>query len=251
MYFSYQDINLHYEVYGEEKDALIILPGWGETRRTFDSFIGVLSDYYTVYYIDYPGFGKTNFPNRDLTMYDYTECILSFLKEKKINNPFLLAHSFGGRIAILLTGKYNYPVQRIILMDSAGIKPKKSLFSYLRGKLYKLLQSLTNLLPKKRRKKAKHALFKKFSSPDYYNLKEEERKTFQNIVNLDLTSYLSSISCETLLLWGEKDMDTPLRDAYIMKKEIKNSELIVFQGSHHFSYLENIYTTLKIILEFF
>ena len=79
----------------------------------------------------------------------------------------------------------------------------------------------------------------------------EERETFKNIVNFDLTDYLTNIKTETLLIWGDKDYDTPLRDGILMKRKIKNSELIVFKDSTHYSYLENLDVILRIIYIYF
>ena len=67
---------------------------------------------------------------------------------------------------------------------------------------------------------------------------------------LDLTNYLSSINTNTLILWGEKDTDTPLKDGKLMHKKITNSELIIFPNCTHYCYLENTYVIIKIILCF-
>ena len=75
------------------------------------------------------------------------------------------------------------------------------------------------------------------------------QKTFKNIVNEDLTKYLSNIKSETLILWGEKDLSTPLKDAKLLEKKINNSALIVLKNASHFSYLNYIYLTNKIIDE--
>lgn len=250
MTINYENITLSYKRYGDGKEVIVILPGWGETRNTFLEIINILKIDYTVYIIDYPGFGDTPFPNYNLTMDDYTLLILDFLKKLNITNPNIIAHSFGGRISILLAAKYNVPIKSLILIDSAGIKPKLTLKKKLRLKLYKTLQSLANYLPKKIKDTFKTYLFNKFSSSDYQSLDENMRETFKNIVNLDLTNYLSKIKCNTLILWGEKDIDTPLKDGKLMHKKITNSELIIFPNCTHFCYLENTYVIIKIILCF-
>ena len=200
MTINYKDINLSYQKYGDSKDVIVILPGWGETRNTFLEMINILMIDYTVYIIDYPGFGETKFPNHNLNMDDYTKMIIKFFSDLKISNPNIIAHSFGGRIAILLSSKYKVPIKNLILIDSAGIKPKMTLKKKFRLKLYKTLQSLADYLPKKIKHKFKTYLFNKFSSSDYHSLDENMRETFKNIVNLDLTSYLSSINTNTLIL---------------------------------------------------
>ena len=250
MTINYKDINLSYQKYGEGKDVIIILPGWGETRNTFLEMINILMIDYTVYIIDYPGFGNTLFPNYNLTIYDYSKIIIKFLNDLNITNPNIIAHSFGGRIAILLSSKYNIPIKNLILIDSAGIKPKMTLKKKFRLKLYKTLQSIGDILPKRFKHKFKTYLFNKFSSSDYQVLDINMRETFKNIVNTDLTKYLSGINTNTLILWGEKDIDTPLKDGKLMHKKIKNSELIIFPNCTHYCYLENTYVIIKIILCF-
>ena len=94
--------NFNYYKYGNSKKVLISLPGWGDTRKTFDFYINNLKDKFTIYIFDYPGFGNSKFPNKVLTLDDYVIYIKNFIKEKNINNPYIICHSFGCRIAILL-----------------------------------------------------------------------------------------------------------------------------------------------------
>lgn len=251
MTITYRDLTMYYEKYGNKEKTILILPGWGETRNTFLEIISILQIDYTVYIVDYPGFGHSPFPNRELTMMDYTELINYFINTLHLENLFVIAHSFGGRISILLTAKYHVPIAKLILIDSAGIKPKQTLQVRFKRRFYKILQGFSNILPKKYKAKTKKWLFQKFSSSDYQNLSEDRRSTFKNIVNLDLSCYLSSVETETLLLWGENDIDTPLKDGIKMQKKIANSELIVFPRCSHFCYLENTYVIVKIILNFF
>ena len=61
--------------------------------------------------------------------------------------------------------------------------------------------------------------------------------------------YLKNIKTNTLLIWGDKDDATPIKDAYIMNKFIKNSELIVLKEATHFSYLEQPNLVNRILFE--
>ncbi len=245
MYFKYDDINLYYEKYGNSNKSIIILPGWGNTRPTFSYMINFLKNYFTVYIIDYPGFGNTLFPNRDLTIYDYSLLIYEWIKYLNIKDPILIGHSFGGRIITTLLGYYNYKFSSVIYLNSAGIKPKIK----FKTRLYKLLKKLSIILPSKLKKKYLKYLFNKFSSKDYNSLPENMLNTFKNIVNEDLKPYLKCINSKVLIIWGNKDTSTPLKDAYIMNKEISNSELIILDNANHFSYLNYPNLVNNIILE--
>lgn len=250
MFYQFQNTNIHYQIFGNGKEAIVILPGWGDTACTFQEIISILEKEYTVYIFDYPGFGKSPPLNTLWTIYDYAYCVKSFLEEKQITPILLIGHSFGGRLAIVLNGYIKLFLPKILLIDSAGIPPKKTIHSIFRKYSYRFLKKIQYFLPKRKRKQYLNFLFSKYASFDYYNLPPSMRLTFQQIIREDLRKYLNNITSEVLLLWGKEDKDTPIRDAHIMKKKIPNSELIVFERSGHFSYLENPYLTVKIILAF-
>lgn len=250
MNFIVNDFNIYYEKYGNGKTNIIILPGWGDTRGTFYKMIDILKEFYTVYIIDYPGFGNSTFPNRDLSIYDYANLIKDFIKIKGIDNPILIGHSFGGRISIILTGLYKLHIKKMILIDAAGIKHKKKFKVRLKQSIYKCLKKLAKILPKKIRSLYLNKLISIFGSTDFKNLDPNIRKTFIKVINEDLTKYLKEINTSTLLIWGENDGDTPLDDGKIMNVKIEDSGLIIIPNAGHFPYLEYPYYINKIILEF-
>lgn len=250
MYYNTNDVSIYYEKFGNSDKTILILPGWGDTRKTFYPLIESLKDDFTIYILDYPGFGNSPFPAKDLTIYDYTNLIRDFLTANNIHNPNIIAHSFGGRITTLLTGYYKEQVDKLILIDIAAIKPKKALKLWFKEKTYKLLKKLIKLLPKQKKEKYRKKLLSIFASTDYKSLSKNMHQTFKNIINEDLKDYLPYIENETLLLWGENDLDTPLKDAYKLRSKIKNSALIVFPKATHYSYLEYKDLTGKIIKKF-
>lgn len=251
MRFIVNDFTIYYEKYGNSDRNILILPGWGNNRKTFNYLIDVLKDTYTVYILDYPGFGNSKFPNRDLNIKDYSFIIKTFLKEKKIASPTIIAHSFGGRIVIdLFKDKENLDIKNLILIDIAGIKPKKSIFKRIKEKIYKFLKKIGNILPKKIRNNYLEKLIKLFGSSDYSKLNPNIRKTFINIVNFDQKEDIKNIDVDTLIIWGELDKDVSLKDGYFINKEIKNSGLIVVPQSGHFPYLDRAYYVNRVILEY-
>ena len=205
-------------------------------------------DNYTIYILDYPGFGKSPIPKKTLTIYDYTEIIYNFLNKNKINNPLIIAHSFGGRITTLLTTKYKVKIDKMLLIDIAGIKPKKTLKQKIKETIYKTLKRIIKIT--KNKEKYQKKLIKIIASTDYQNLPNGMHQTFKNIINEDLTNYIKLIPSECLIIWGKQDTSTPLKDAYKIKKLIKNSALIVFPNGNHFPYLQYPYLINKIIYEF-
>ena len=244
------DFNIYYEKIGSGKENIIILPGWGNTRPTFNLMIDALKKYYNVYILDYPGFGNSSFPNRNLTIYDYAELIQNFINILDIKEPIVITHSFGTRIALILNAKLKIKFKKLIIIDGAGIKKKKCILLKSKQFLYKLLKKLSIIFPKKFKKLYLKKLVNIFGSKNYKSLNDNMKKTFSNIVSEDLSYLLKNISSETLLIWGEKDCDTPLKDGIKMNNSIVDSGLIIIKNGTHFSYLDVPFYVNNIIIEF-
>ena len=65
------------------------------------------------------------------------------------------------------------------------------------------------------------------------------RAILSKVVNEDLKNVMPLIKAPTLLIWGENDTATPLKDAKIMEKIIPNAGLVSFPGCGHYSFLDN------------
>ena len=76
------------------------------------------------------------------------------------------------------------------------------------------------------------------------------KKTFQNIIKVNLKNNYKNIKQETLILWGTLDNITPLKDGLLINKLIKNSTLIKLNNCSHFSYLDKKYQVTRIIYEY-
>lgn len=236
MYVNTDKSTMYYEKTNSKGQDIIILPGWGNTKETFKYIIDYFKDNNRIFIMDYPGFGMSEEPKEELLLEDYIELILKMIEKEKITNPIIIAHSFGGRLVSILNEKIN--IKELILIDVAGIK-RFNLKLYLKTKIFKIIKKLNKKLAKK--------IEKNFSSSDYKDLSPIMKKTFNNIIKVNLKSNYKKIKTETLIIWGEKDEDTPLKDAYLLKKIIKDSALIIYKNKHHYSYLEDVYLTNRII----
>lgn len=249
MYFIYKDFKLYYNKIGTGNQNILILPGWGNTRETFRYIIDHFKEKYTIYIIDYPGFGNSPIINKELTIYDYAGMINKFINKNNINDPIIISHSFGGRITAILINKYNIPAKKIILIDVAGIK-RFNIKIFIKQKIYKFIKIMINLLPLKYRYIIYKKTFNYFSSNDYKNLPPNMYKTFKNIIKENIKNHYKKIKTGTLIIWGKNDKDTPIKDAYLLNRIIKSSKLIIYKNSGHFSYLDNIEKINKEIEEY-
>lgn len=229
---------------------VILIHGWGNNLNYFNNLINDLQNNYSVYAIDLPGFGKTNI-KEDFNTSDYSNIILQFIKQLKISKPTLIGHSFGGKVIIDLITNQNYNPNKIILIDSSGIKKKKSFYKKYKIYKFKLYKKIIKTIYNEQRANYLiEDLRKKCGSKDYNNCNSILRNTLVRIVNEDYKDQLYKIKCPTLIIWGEYDQETPLKDGKIMHKEIRNSGLVIIQNANHFPLDTNYYKCFLIINSF-
>lgn len=88
-------------------------------------------------------------------------------------------------------------------------------------------------------------------SRDYRNA-GELKNIFVKTVNEDLSEIAKHIECPVLLLWGEKDAETPVDIAKRYAALIPKSTLVVLPGKDHFPFLnEGAHLCAYHILRFF
>lgn len=230
-------LNFHYTVQGSGS-PIVLMHGWGCNLTTLASIEKVAAESHTVYNVDFPGFGESEEPHEVWGVELYTQLIEKFIEAEGIENPILLGHSFGGRVGILYSSRNK--VKKLILVDAAGVKPRRSLKYYFKVYTYKLGKKLTPLIyGKKGAQERIEQMRAKRGSSDYNNASPMMRAILSKVVNEDLKHCMPKISAPTLLIWGENDTATPLRDAQIMEKLIPDAGLVSFPGCGHYSFLDN------------
>lgn len=236
----------------KEKTPLVILHGWGSSIDVFSYMIRYLSMHMRVIACDMPGFGKTSEPDAPMNVDDYCDFIEKFMAKLNIKKAHFLGHSFGGRVIIkLLSREKNFDMDRIILVDSAGIKPKRNLQIASKIKIYKLIKKIFSIpIIDKMYPNFVSNMKGKMGSDDYNAASEVMRKTLVRVVEEDLTHLLSHITNQTLLIWGTRDDATPISDAYKMNKLIINSKLVEIQGAGHYSFLDDVQKANSKVLSF-
>lgn len=187
--------------------------------------------------VDFPGFGAEPEPPAPWGMEDYARWFEKFLAERGIERPVLVGHSFGGRVAIVHASRN--PVSKVVLVDAAGVKPRRPASYYVKVWSFKALKRLAPMvLGQKRADAMIERRRARAGSSDYRAASPVMRGTLSRVVNEDLRRHMPSITAPTLLVWGEKDTATPVADARTMERLIPGSGLVVFDGAGHYSFLD-------------
>lgn len=249
-----EGLKINYAETGNPKGLpVVILHGWGCNHSTVRSIASCLEDGMKVVSLDIPGHGKSDEPKEVWGTADFARFLIKFIEALGLENVSLLGHSFGGRTSIAAASME--PVGRfwkIVLVDSAGIKPKRSLNYYYKVYRYKTLKKMAlMILGKEKGQKLIEKQLRKSASADYQAASPKMRAIMSKCVNEDLRNQMHKIQTPTLLIWGENDTATPLSDAKIMEKLIPDSGLVNFPNCGHYSFLDNPAGFRAVLREFF
>lgn len=251
-----EGIKLHYTVSGNpDGKPVVLMHGWGCNISTVASIETALKDGLKVISLDLPGHGKSSEPpllpdGKPWGAQEHADCIISFLDSINVENPSIIGHSHGGRIGIAVAAKKN--IEKLVLVDAAGIRNPLPLKKRLRIQLYKKIRSLLHhIAGKKITESFVRAHTKRYGSKDYQNSSAVMKGVMSRCVNEDLRNLLPEIKAPTLLIWGEQDTATPLSDALLMEKMIPDAGLVTIKGAGHYSFLDNPRLFSSVLRSFF
>lgn len=239
--FQYQDINIHYTYTNNNHDKTIVyLHGWGQNIQMMEPIAKPFEKNVDTLILDLPGCGKSGEPNNVWSLEDYADMVHALVEKLKIKKVILVGHSFGGKISIIYASKYK--VEKLILLASPyKVKIKKI---SLKVRILKKLAKIPFL------KNIANRMKKNMGSTDYKNASPKMRPILVKHVNTDVSEFCEDIKCPTLIIWGTKDEDATLDNAYELEKLIQNSAVIEYPGLSHYAYLEDLNKTISIIKSF-
>lgn len=224
---------LHSETLGGEKLPLLMLHGWGRSLESLKPLGHTLSKTAQVHLLDLPGFGKSPRPQDTWGCIDYARCLVDYLNAQKIEKTDLLGHSFGGKIALTFAHHFPSRLRRMVLIGSAGLRPRHKLLTTLRLNAIKALRNGVKMLDESLGSQVYQQRFiPRFASPDYLNA-GEMRPILVKTLKEDLTDLLPRINTPTLLLWGDQDTETPLEMGERMERWLPRARLLHFAGKGH------------------
>ena len=187
---------------------------------------------------------------------EYAGQIAGLLESLSIAKVRVVAHSFGGRVAVYLASHRPEMVEQMVLTGAAGIRKPLTETQKKRQARFKRMNAILNALKRLRLLRAmverwQAALRKRYGSADYARLNENMRRTFSKVISQDLYPFLKDIQAPTLLVWGSEDTETPLWMGEQMEKAIPDAGLVVFEGRTHFALIEEWQRFLTIVRQFF
>jgi pimeloyl-ACP methyl ester carboxylesterase len=219
----------------------VVLHGWGASIQAVASIIAVFRQTHRVVALDLPGFGASDPPPAPWSSDEYAALVRDALATLGIERASFIGHSFGGKLGIVLAATHPELVDRLVLVNSAGIRGKRDakyharVYGFKAGKRLLGMPPLTGPLgaPIRRRFESR------FGSDDYRQA-GSMRGTLVRVVNEDVRDLLPRVLAPTLLIWGELDDSTPLADGTLMEQLIPDAGLVLFPSAGHFAYADDL-----------
>ena len=253
-----------YQANKTAKKTVVLIHGInGEAANWYHQLLE-LKKHYHVLTFDLPGFGRSSQKNKLYSPTNYAKFVDFIIKKHAKGTVLLAGHSMGAAIALRYNFMFPDTVDRMILVDIAGILHRyaftKSLafkllgifekISYIAGSGFQdialtLLQSLEELPID-----IKHAL----AIPELREIILRGNSSpiaGAALVSEDFSKSVFTNRTPTLIIWGEYDIVTPLRLGKLLRTNFKRAYLEVLPNAAHSSMVDQYQGFNKLMMRHF
>lgn len=217
--------------------TLYIIHGWTYTVEPWTKTIELLEkNNVSVKMLNVPGLTAPS--TRVWTIKEYA----AWADKNIPTGSIALGHSNGGRILLNLCAAKPNKLQKLILLDAAGV--------YEPSKKRDILRKVAKLgAPLKKITIIDKVFHKITGSTDYQKAPENMKQTLTNMLDSDKELVLAKVTTPTAILWGEDDTITPPRQAHVLKRKLADSTLNIHEGWTHAPYISDPAGLAKAILK--
>jgi len=244
-----------------DRPTLVFLHGFGDSKEGFFHAAWNLKKNYDLIILDLPGFGESE---RNIshchTLSQYSQWLHDFFDHIGIKQFYLAGNSLGGGISAQFAIDFPEMVEKLILIDAAGVVPFKS------KSLYDEFLAGVNLFDMKTPQDFDYFMSRVFHYRPFIPLPVKQYLCLQFIKNsrwhskliIELLTHgqkefdhanknkhdystnhlMEKIKVPTLIMWGDQDTFFPVEVAHIMHQLINNSALHIFKDVGHSPQLE-------------
>ena len=135
-------MRVHYQNYGEGKDAVIFIHGWSCNLNFWKANLPAFVNQSRVIAIDLPGHGESDKPQVTYSMDLFARAIDAVLQDAKVERATLVGHSMGAPVIRQFYRKYPDKTRALVIVDGS-LRPfsnpeqMKQFLDPLRGPDYK------------------------------------------------------------------------------------------------------------------
>lgn len=235
---------------GDKKaPPLLLVHGLGVLgMQDWFGVIPELTKHYHVIAIDLPGFAHSENPEGRYSPRNYAAVLAEVVDHYIAEPTSVVGHSMGGAVSLYFAGKYPEKLNKLVLVDAAGIlhkvafikpisnvpKPDIRLPKFLSTKLAQLNDFTTGLIEEGAIDSYLSELLQR--SDGAWKLVMGETPNMNaalSLVEEDFSEIVSNLKIETHIIWGEEDAIAPLRTAKVLNSQLINSDLATLPDVGH------------------
>ncbi|HEX2085556.1 MAG TPA: alpha/beta hydrolase [Solirubrobacteraceae bacterium] len=224
---------------------LVFVHGAAEDGRVWRPQLAALADELTVVAWDEPGAGRSSDVPAGFGLPDYASCLAALIEALALGPAHVAGLSWGGTVVLELYRHHPELCAGLILVDTyAGWKgslPEAEVRARVEGARRMLAAPPEDFDP------TLPGLFAGDPPADLVPLLEEMnaavrpqslRTALLAMAEADQRDLLAQVAVPTLLIWGERDVRSPLAVARQFQRAIPHAALVVLPGAGHLSNLE-------------
>ena len=262
-------VRWHYLTCGSG-EPLVLLHGRGMAAGVFAPILRLLASEHKVFAVDLPGWGLSakpplDPPTAEAAMHQWADAVTQFLDAMNLPEVDILGHSLGGLIALYCAQLHPQRIRRIIVVDGAGTGTLmqwdvRLYFGLGPERLHRLLG------PRFTEFVLRHEVGTRHDgslTPDMLKfchavlsqsaVVSSGASAFSKYVNLrgvhfNLRTQLREIAQPVLLIWGEHDMVTPLRDGILASRYLPDAQLVTMTHCGHVPFFERPDDLAEVVL---
>lgn len=214
-------------------ESVLLIHGWGDSRRTYKHLTESLANNYQVTALDLPGFGGSELPKTAWNLTDYAVFLEHFCNKLGIIPTAVVGHSNGGALAVHATSLGYLKPHKLVLLAPSGVRSTKRFKRAAIKTIAKLGKLTTIWLPLATRRRLQTILYGTVGSDMLVSPQMQE--TFKLTVRQDIQKDAKKLELPTLLIYGNKDSATSIKSVgKRLAACIKGSKLVIIPDAGHF-----------------
>lgn len=244
---------------------MVLAHGWPWSSFSWHRVIPLLTEDFTVYWYDMPGYGQSQKHRDQRTSLDIQGQVFSeMLSHWGLDHPAVVAHDFGGATTLRAHLLHGSEFSRYLLMNVVAMRPWGSTFfdhvgrhveafmglpphihqavvtSYIQGALISEIDpdDLNRLISPWLSDVGKDSFYNQFAQAD-------EKYT------AEVEPWFGQVRCPTQIVWGEEDPWIPLERGKALHACMPNADFKTLAGLGHLPQLESAARVADSILNFF
>jgi pimeloyl-ACP methyl ester carboxylesterase len=267
------NVNTRYWMDGEGS-PVILIHGLSNCVEDWLLNFNVLAEQHRVYALDMIGHGRTDKPlSASYQMPDLARFLKDFMDALHIPSAHLVGHSLGGAISLTLALNYPSYVNKLVLVDSAGLAQECAIILRLisipglgefmgsmglQGDLEKRMALQRKSWPDPEivpdqmiQLKSTATLWQDISKTYFKTLRASANiRGIKKSVYAPIIRGLPSLKNPVLVVWGAQDDLLPVSQAQIVKDKVPNARVEIFEKCKHDPMVLNPNKFNQLVLEF-